>query len=346
MPTPYHIVEALPVYPFKQLSTHKGRAWVEPQLFYQLSAEQQKQQQDEVEGVEQHQEEGLQQQAEQQQHQEQQHQRERIGTAGSVEGEPGGSSLPGESSTHVVVQVSTGQQVEENQQREQQQANQHVPSESAQPQQSWLFRVFGFIRSPHGAAAVEGGGSGAAPHSQQRHQEQGSSCLHDLAHHGNCPCQAPASSGFSGGASSSSSGSGELRSRNPNSGSSSSTGGQADVATLAPTGAEQGKSTAAAGEQVENSNLALENHVHGGSCGEGEEEEDACTICLTEFDSQHRVMLLPCGHYYHATCLRGWLARDCTCPLCKQVVSITEQQAGEKRGAKAAGLQSIVVDGP
>jgi hypothetical protein len=66
---------------------------------------------------------------------------------------------------------------------------------------------------------------------------------------------------------------------------------------------------------------------------------------LSEFDPQQHVMLAPCGHYYHAACLRGWLARDCTCPLCKQLVSVTGQQQRGQVGGESEGLQNIVVEG-
>ncbi|KAI9749093.1 MAG: hypothetical protein M1835_001640 [Candelina submexicana] len=44
-----------------------------------------------------------------------------------------------------------------------------------------------------------------------------------------------------------------------------------------------------------------------------------CVVCLEEYvDGQSRVMSLPCGHEFHATCITPWLTtRRRTCPICK-----------------------------
>lgn len=44
-----------------------------------------------------------------------------------------------------------------------------------------------------------------------------------------------------------------------------------------------------------------------------------CVVCLEEYvDGESRVMSLPCGHEFHADCIRPWLVnRRRTCPICK-----------------------------
>eukprot|EP00747_Dinoflagellata_sp_TGD_P182497 gnl/TRDRNA2_/TRDRNA2_36772_c0_seq1.p1 gnl/TRDRNA2_/TRDRNA2_36772_c0~~gnl/TRDRNA2_/TRDRNA2_36772_c0_seq1.p1 ORF type:complete len:348 (+),score=48.70 gnl/TRDRNA2_/TRDRNA2_36772_c0_seq1:53-1045(+) len=49
-------------------------------------------------------------------------------------------------------------------------------------------------------------------------------------------------------------------------------------------------------------------------------EYTSCAICLTDFADGEELRRLPCsgGHYFHPTCLRGWLERShASCPLCR-----------------------------
>lgn len=46
---------------------------------------------------------------------------------------------------------------------------------------------------------------------------------------------------------------------------------------------------------------------------------DACGVCLAEFDDGDELRVLPCGHYFHQSCIDHWLLRSATvCPSCKQ----------------------------
>ena len=45
-----------------------------------------------------------------------------------------------------------------------------------------------------------------------------------------------------------------------------------------------------------------------------------CSICLTEFDAESRVRLLPCRHVYHQRCIDRWLDRSRKCPSCRHCV--------------------------
>lgn len=47
-------------------------------------------------------------------------------------------------------------------------------------------------------------------------------------------------------------------------------------------------------------------------------EEDACPVCLCEFDAGESVRVLPeCMHYFHAACVDAWLYSHANCPLCR-----------------------------
>lgn len=52
---------------------------------------------------------------------------------------------------------------------------------------------------------------------------------------------------------------------------------------------------------------------------------DECAICLRGFPDVVAVYDLPCGHVFHAACLRIWLARHLTCPMCRRSIWPWEQ---------------------
>ena len=47
---------------------------------------------------------------------------------------------------------------------------------------------------------------------------------------------------------------------------------------------------------------------------------EPCCICLEPMCKAELAITLPCGHLYHAPCIRDWLERRQWCPLCKTVV--------------------------
>ncbi len=79
------------------------------------------------------------------------------------------------------------------------------------------------------------------------------------------------------------------------------------------------------------------------------EGDKCCPICL----EQHRVggkgVRLPCGHYFHAPCVRPWLERHCMCPVCRFEVptndskyerSRKQRMRSRKRRIKLSELES------
>ncbi|KAM4639898.1 E3 ubiquitin-protein ligase AMFR isoform 4-T4 [Amazona ochrocephala] len=48
---------------------------------------------------------------------------------------------------------------------------------------------------------------------------------------------------------------------------------------------------------------------------------DDCAIC---WDSMQSARKLPCGHFFHNSCLRSWLEQDTSCPTCRMSLNITD----------------------
>jgi len=54
-------------------------------------------------------------------------------------------------------------------------------------------------------------------------------------------------------------------------------------------------------------------------------EGETCSICIDEFDSQHQIYKLECGHVFHKECILRWMNNESRCPLCNKTYgSISE----------------------
>lgn len=49
-----------------------------------------------------------------------------------------------------------------------------------------------------------------------------------------------------------------------------------------------------------------------------ETEGQDCAICQCEFREREEGKRLACRHVYHSECLRGWLGRSASCPVCRR----------------------------
>lgn len=47
------------------------------------------------------------------------------------------------------------------------------------------------------------------------------------------------------------------------------------------------------------------------------QEAECCPICFCEYAAGQQIMTLPCSHFFHKDCIKRWLKRDATCPICK-----------------------------
>ena len=46
-----------------------------------------------------------------------------------------------------------------------------------------------------------------------------------------------------------------------------------------------------------------------------------CSVCLCDVESGESTVLLACGHHFHPQCIRSWLVKKDTCPMCNAKAS-------------------------
>ncbi|XP_058751903.1 RING-H2 finger protein ATL52-like [Vicia villosa] len=74
--------------------------------------------------------------------------------------------------------------------------------------------------------------------------------------------------------------------------------------------------------------------------GEGLIEGTDCSVCLSEFEEDESLRLLPkCHHAFHLPCIDTWLRSHTNCPMCRAPIVSTNPAI-----ARVESLESIVVD--
>jgi len=72
-----------------------------------------------------------------------------------------------------------------------------------------------------------------------------------------------------------------------------------------------------------------------------------CTICLEAFVEGAVIRPLPCGHFFHQTCIDTWLLEQAhTCPLCKDDVLKPAQRREPRRGGPCVTESSSLLVSP
>jgi hypothetical protein len=59
------------------------------------------------------------------------------------------------------------------------------------------------------------------------------------------------------------------------------------------------------------------------------QNETKCSICLEQFKRGERVCELPCKHIFHDDCVREWLSREATCPVCRKKLGPSPPRTAE-----------------
>lgn len=54
-----------------------------------------------------------------------------------------------------------------------------------------------------------------------------------------------------------------------------------------------------------------------------------CALCTLNTESEELVLVLPCNHEFHATCIDKWLRGSPTCPICRSNASVAASAAPE-----------------
>jgi len=67
------------------------------------------------------------------------------------------------------------------------------------------------------------------------------------------------------------------------------------------------------------------------------ENNSTCIICRDEMVGDPRAKVLPCGHVFHFYCLRSWLERQQTCPVCRTPIpdDVTSSRTTARRNEQA-----------
>ncbi|KAK7316910.1 hypothetical protein RJT34_00718 [Clitoria ternatea] len=69
--------------------------------------------------------------------------------------------------------------------------------------------------------------------------------------------------------------------------------------------------------------IAVCKYNRGGGLVEGVE----CCVCLSEFEENQSLRLLPkCNHAFHLPCIDTWLMSNSTCPLCRSSITIPSME--------------------
>lgn len=78
-------------------------------------------------------------------------------------------------------------------------------------------------------------------------------------------------------------------------------------------------------------------------------ESSDCAVCLSEFEEEERLRLLPkCSHAFHVPCIDTWLKSHSNCPLCRAGISVTvvtnAVESNQSIATESAEIQSVSID--
>ena len=70
------------------------------------------------------------------------------------------------------------------------------------------------------------------------------------------------------------------------------------------------------GLQIENLDEAAADEVASDA-----RDDSACEVCQCDYEDEDEVMLLPCSHFFHKSCIARWFVMKTTCPKCRYALS-------------------------
>lgn len=62
-----------------------------------------------------------------------------------------------------------------------------------------------------------------------------------------------------------------------------------------------------------------------------------CCICFHDYSLGDSVSRLPCGHFFHPGCVKSWLEKHCTCPICRYELETDVEWYEKGRKERMAG---------
>ena len=84
----------------------------------------------------------------------------------------------------------------------------------------------------------------------------------------------------------------------------------------------------------------LNNNIGGPRCP----RSSTCIVCLVDYATGDELVLLPCNHEYHRSCIFTWLACHRLCPVCKQEVVIKPPTLSASGGNSVPEPSYLYVD--
>jgi hypothetical protein len=58
-------------------------------------------------------------------------------------------------------------------------------------------------------------------------------------------------------------------------------------------------------------------------------EKRDCVVCLTNYEVNDKVLILPCTHLFHTKCIKDWFKSQNTCPICKYKIDKNNMDANQ-----------------
>ncbi|KAK8561369.1 hypothetical protein V6N13_149446 [Hibiscus sabdariffa] len=80
--------------------------------------------------------------------------------------------------------------------------------------------------------------------------------------------------------------------------------------------------------------------------GDGVVEGTDCSVCLTEFEEDETLRLLPkCSHAFHVPCIDTWLRSHTNCPMCRAPIVSNTDNTGQSSSSTGTEVTEGETDG-